>query len=108
MFGLTMRWFPCWWHRSVSHSRGVLGRAGLGVGSAFWDGFLNVVALDRLKIVYDFSQQSLMISPANKPGFLSAIVQQCPPLVVLHDRVRKMTHSHYATVGPTIQQRVLV
>ena len=65
-------------------------------------------SIDRLKIVYGFSQQNIMISPADKPGFLSAIVEQCPTLVVLHDRVRKRTHSPSPTVDPTIQPKVLV
>ena len=65
-------------------------------------------SIDRLKIVYGLSQQSIMISPADKPGFLSAIVQQCPTLVLLHDRVRKRTHSLDLTVDPTIQSKVMV
>ncbi len=65
-------------------------------------------SIDRLKIVYGLSQQSMMISPADKPSFLSAIVQQCPTLVVLHDRVRKRTHSPDLTVDPTIQSKVMV
>jgi hypothetical protein len=65
-------------------------------------------SIDRLKIVYGFSQQNIMISPADKPGFLSAIVQQYPTLVVLHDRVRKRTHFPDPTVDPTIQPRVMV
>ena len=65
-------------------------------------------SLDRLRIVYGVSQQSLMVSPADKPGFLSAIVQQCPTLVVLHDRVRKRTHSPSEVVDPMIQSKVLV
>ncbi len=48
-------------------------------------------SLDRLKIVYGISQQTVMISPADKPGLLSAIVQQCPMLVMLQDRVLKKT-----------------
>ncbi len=49
-------------------------------------------SLDRLKIVYGVSQQTVMISPADKSGLLSAIVQQCPTLMVLHDRVLKKTN----------------
>ncbi len=50
-------------------------------------------SLDRLVIVYGVSQQTVMISPADKSGLLSAIVQQCPMLVMLHDRVIKKTDS---------------
>jgi len=63
-------------------------------------------SLDRLKIVYGFSQQNIMISPADKPGFLSAIVQQCPTLVVLHDQVRKKTNSSSLAVEPTTHPQV--
>ena len=65
-------------------------------------------SIDRLNIVYGFSQQNIMISPADKPGFLSAISQRCPTLVVLHDRVRKMTHSSDHIVDSTIQPKVMV
>ena len=64
-------------------------------------------SLDRLKIVYGLSQQSIMISPVDKSGFLSAIVQLCPTLVVLHDRVRKKTDSSSSAVDPTIQPQVI-
>jgi hypothetical protein len=46
-------------------------------------------SLDRLKVVYGLSRQSIMVSPADKSGFLSAIVQQCPSLIVLHNQARK-------------------
>lgn len=65
-------------------------------------------SIDRLRIVYGLSRQSLMISPADKPGFLSAIVQQCPALVVLHDRVRKKANPPNSSVDPTIQPKVFV
>jgi hypothetical protein len=64
-------------------------------------------SLDRLRIVYGLSQQSIMISPEDKSEFLSAIVQQCPTLVVLHDRVRKKTDSACSTIDPTIQPQVI-
>jgi hypothetical protein len=65
-------------------------------------------SLDRLKIVYGVSQQSVMISPVEKSGFLSAIVQQCPTLIVVHDGIRKKTDSP-SSVGldPTVQPQVL-
>ena len=63
-------------------------------------------SLDRLRIVYGLSQQSIMISPEDKSVFLSAIVQQCPNLVVLHDRVRKKTDSASSAIDPTIQPQV--
>jgi len=63
-------------------------------------------SLDRLKIVYGVSQQSVMISPAEKSGFLSAIVQRCPTLVVLHDQVRKKTDPSSSAVVPTTQPQV--
>ena len=65
-------------------------------------------SLDRLKIVYGISQQSVMISPADKPGFLSAIVQQRPTLVVLHDQVRKKSNPSSSAVDPTNQPQVTV
>ena len=63
-------------------------------------------SLDRLRIAYGLSQQSLMISPADKPGFLSAIVQRCPTLVVLHDQVRKRTNPSSSAGLPTTQTQV--
>ena len=60
-------------------------------------------SIDRLKIVYGLSQQSLMVSPVDKSEFLSAIVQQCPTLVVFHDRVRKKMDASSSAVSPTIQ-----
>lgn len=65
-------------------------------------------SIDRLKIVYGLSKQNLMISPADKPGFLSAIVKQCPALVVLHDQVRKKPNPPSAPVDRSIQPKVLV
>jgi hypothetical protein len=64
-------------------------------------------SLDRLRIVYGLSQQSIMISPEDKSGFLSAIVQQCPTLVVLHDRVRKKTDSASSAIDLTIQPQII-
>ena len=63
-------------------------------------------SLDRLKIVYGFSQQCLLISPSDKPGFLSAIVQQCPTLVLLHDQVRKKTTPSSSAVVRTTHPQV--
>ena len=64
-------------------------------------------SLDRLRIVYGLSQQSIMISPEDKSEFLSVIVQQCPTLVVLHDRVRKKTDSASSAIDPAIQPQVI-
>ncbi len=65
-------------------------------------------SLDRLKIVYGVSHQTVLISPADKSGFLSAIVQQCPTLVMLHDRVMKKTNSSSTDLDLTIQDHVTV
>ena len=46
-------------------------------------------SLDRLKVVCGYSRRNIMISPKDKSGFLSAIVQNCPSLIVLHNQVRK-------------------
>ena len=46
-------------------------------------------SLDRLLIVYGVSYQQIMVSPADKTGFLSAIVSRCPSLTRLHNQVRK-------------------
>ena len=59
-------------------------------------------SIDRLKIVYGLSQQNLMVSPSDQAGFLSAIVQKCPTLVVLHDRVRKKASSTFEGAEPII------
>ena len=56
-------------------------------------------SLDRLKVVYGLSQQSIMISPADKSGFLSAIVQHCPSLIVLHSQVRKKADPSSASLA---------
>ena len=64
-------------------------------------------SLDRLRIVYGLSQQSIMISPEDKSEFLSAIVQQCPTLVVLQDRVWKKTDSASSAIASTIQPQVI-
>jgi len=44
-------------------------------------------SLDRLKVAYLDSMRSIMISPKDKTGFLSTIVQRCPTLMVLNDGV---------------------
>ncbi len=46
-------------------------------------------SLDRLNIVYGLSRQSIMISPQDKRRFLSAIVEHCPSLILLHNQVQK-------------------
>jgi hypothetical protein len=46
-------------------------------------------SLDRLKIIYRHSWRTLMISPDDKRGFLSAIAQRCPTLMLLNDRIMK-------------------
>ena len=48
-------------------------------------------SLDRLKIVYGVSQQTVLISPVDKSGLFSALVEQSPTLEILHDRVMKKT-----------------
>ena len=65
-------------------------------------------SLDRLKIVYGVSHQNVMISPVDKPGFLSAIVRQCPHLVLLDDQVRKKTDASSSAVVPTTHPQVTV
>ena len=65
-------------------------------------------SLDRLKIVYGISQQSIMISPADKSGFLSAIVQQCPSLIVLHNQVQKKADPSSASLAQAIQPQTIV
>ena len=44
-------------------------------------------SFDRLKIAYLDSMRTIMISPKDKSGFLSTIVQHCPTLMVRNDRV---------------------
>lgn len=56
-------------------------------------------SLDRLKVVYGLSQQSIMISPADKSAFLPAIVQHCPSLIVLHNQVRKKAEPSSASLA---------
>jgi len=65
-------------------------------------------SLDRLKIVYGLSHQSVMISPSDKSGFLSAIVQQCPSLIVLHNQVRKKADPSSASLAQAIQPQTIV
>ncbi len=55
-------------------------------------------SLDRLKIVYGVSNQSIMVSPSDKAEFLTAIVHECPALVVLHDRAKKKLNSSSSAV----------
>ncbi len=64
-------------------------------------------SLDRLKIVYGVSLQTVMISPEDKPGLLSAIVQQCPMLVMLHDRVLKKKDFSSSGLDLTTQDHVI-
>ena len=65
-------------------------------------------SLDRLKIVYGVSQQAVMISPEDKPGLISAIIERCPKLVILHDRVMKKTDVPSSELDPTIQSQITV
>ena len=65
-------------------------------------------SLDRLRIVYGLSQQNIMISPEDKPGFLSAIVQQSPSLTVIQDRVVKKIGSSSLTVDQTVPPQVFL
>ena len=65
-------------------------------------------SLDRLKIVYGLSHQSIMISPADKSGFLAAIVQQCPSLIVLHNQVRKKADPSSVSLAQAIQSQTIV
>ena len=65
-------------------------------------------SLDRLKIVYGVSQQSVMISPSDKSGFLSAIVQHCPSLIVVHNQIQKKPDIPYSSLEPAIQPKSLV
>lgn len=65
-------------------------------------------SLDRLKIVYGLSHQSIMISPADKSGFLAAIVQQCPSLIVLHNQVRKKADPSSVSLAQAIQPQTIV
>jgi len=46
-------------------------------------------SLDRLKIVYRDSKRTIMISPDDKPRFLSTVAQRCPTLLLLNDRILK-------------------
>ncbi len=57
-------------------------------------------SLDRLKIVYGVSQQSLMISPKGRAAFLAAIAKRCPSLIVLHNQVRKKSESLSSVSDP--------
>ncbi len=63
-------------------------------------------SLDRLKINYGVSRQTVMISPEDKAGFLSAIVQQCPTLEIHHDQVLKKTVSYSSSLDLTIPAQV--
>ena len=65
-------------------------------------------SLDRLKIVYGLSQQSVMISPKDKAAFLSAIVRHCPSLIVLHNQVRKKVDPSSASLAQAIQPQTIV
>ena len=65
-------------------------------------------SLDRLNIVYGVSQQSIMVSPEDKLGFLSAIVKQSSSLTLIHDRVLKKTDPSAMVVDPLNPPQVLV
>ncbi len=62
-----------------------------------------VCSLDRLKVVYGYSRQSIMICPLDKSGFLNMIVQKCPILVLGQDRVfKKENVLSAAASSPTV------
>ena len=65
-------------------------------------------SLDRLKIIYGLSRQSLMISPKNKPEFLSAIVQNFPSLIALHNQVWKKEISPSSSFDSAIQPETMI
>jgi len=65
-------------------------------------------SLDRLKVVYGYSRQSLMISPKNKPEFLSAIVQNSPSLIALHNQVWKKEISPSSSFDSAIQPETMI
>jgi hypothetical protein len=48
-----------------------------------------------------------MISPADTPGFLSAIVQHHPALVAFHTHVRKKTDSSFSGIDPAIHPQII-
>ncbi len=65
-------------------------------------------SLDRLKIVYGVSHQSMMISPEDKSGFLTAIVQHCPSLMVFHGGVRKKFDTTSTSFAQAIQPQTII
>ena len=44
---------------------------------------------DRLEIIYCGGSKKIMVSPSDKAGFLSAIVERCPLLTGLHHQVQR-------------------
>ena len=65
-------------------------------------------SLDRLKIVYGMSHQSMMISPEDKSGFLIAIAQQCPSLMVVHGELRKKFDATSTSLAQAIPSQTIV
>lgn len=65
-------------------------------------------SLDRLKIIYGPSRQSLMISPKYKPEFLSAIVQNSPSLIAQHNQVWKKEVSPSSSFDSANQPQTMV
>ena len=63
---------------------------------------------DRLQIVYGISLYQIMISPADKAGFLSAIVNRCPSLTLLHDQVWKKAEPTSPVDVRTVQPQGIV
>jgi hypothetical protein len=46
-------------------------------------------SLDRLHVRYQSSRRGVLVSPADKPGFLHELVVRCPHLTLLGDRVER-------------------
>jgi len=63
---------------------------------------------DRLQIVYGISLHQIMISPDDKAGLLSAIVNRCSSLMLLHDQVRKKAKPISPVGDRTVHSQVIV
>lgn len=50
-------------------------------------------SVDRLQIRYHYSDRTLLVSPADKPGFLRALIERCPHLTLAGDRVIRVPTS---------------
>ena len=46
-------------------------------------------SLDRLHVRYRSSKRGVLVSPADKPGFLHELVSRCPNLRLVGDRVEQ-------------------